>query len=111
MGPGGPVPNKPLATLSLSQQRDCNWGNLALPQLREYCSSTVHVLNPVLPLLVFWEFLVFSPCEEFLGFFLCFSLLFQGFQGFGTDKNPCFFDGFPCLFLKKQGKEGQGRYP
>ena len=25
-------------------------------------------------------------------------------------KNPCFFGGFPCLFLKKQGKEGQGSY-
>ena len=23
-------------------------------------------------------------------------------------KNPCFFVGFPCLFPKKQGKEGQG---
>ena len=56
----------------------------------------------------FFEFLVFFPLRGIPCFFERFSLLFQGFQGFGRDKDPCFFGVFPCLFPKKQGKEGQG---
>ena len=53
----------------------------------------------------------FSPARNSLFFFEFFSLLFRGSQGFGRDKNPCFFlGGFPCNFPKKQGKEGQGCY-
>ena len=63
---------------------------------------------PVLPFLVFWEFLVFSPCEEFLVFLSVFPFFSKDFRGSVGIKNPCFFRGFPCLFPKKQGKEGQG---
>ena len=67
--------------------------------------------NPVLPFLVFLKFLVFFfplrgiPCFFFWAFFPSFSRDFRGSVGI---KNPCFFGGFPCLFPKKQGKEGQG---
>ena len=64
--------------------------------------------NPVLPFLVFLEFLVFSPCEEFLVFLSVFPFFSRDFRGSVGIKNPCFFGGFPCLFPKKQGKEGQG---
>ena len=43
------------------------------------------------------------PC-----FFERFSLLSRDFRGSVGIQNPCFFGGFPCLFPKKQGKEGQG---
>ena len=45
------------------------------------------------------------PC--FLSVFPFFSMDFRGSVGI---KNPCFFGGFPCLFPKNQGKEGQGGY-
>ena len=32
----------------------------------------------------------------------------RDFMGSVGIKNPCFFGGFPWLFSKKQGKEGQG---
>ena len=64
---------------------------------------------PVLPFLVFLEFLVFFPCEEFLVFSSVFPFFSRDFRGSVGIKNPCFFGGFPCLFpKKKQGKEGQG---
>ena len=44
-----------------------------------------------------------NPC-----FFDRFSLLFQGFLGFGGNGKSLFFGGFPCVFSKKQGKEDQG---
>ena len=54
----------------------------------------------------------FFPCflrfPIFLAVLCAFSFLFQGFEGFREEKNPCFFRGFPCLFPKKQGLEGQG---
>ena len=40
-------------------------------------------------------------------FFERFSLLFQGFWGFGRAKKSLFLGGFPCRFPKEQGKEGQ----
>ena len=51
--------------------------------------------------LLFW----FSdfPCLFFVFFFL-----FQEFEGFRQEKNPCFFV-FPCCFFVQQGLEGQGR--
>ena len=60
--------------------------------------------------LFFWNSLFF-PLRGIPCFFGRFSLLFQGFQGFGRDKNPCLFGGFPSFFPKKQGKEGQGSLP
>ena len=63
---------------------------------------------PVLPFLVFLEFLVFCPCEEFLVFSSVFPFFSRDFRGSVGTKKPCFFGGFPCLFPKKQGKEGQG---
>ena len=63
---------------------------------------------PVLPFLVFLKFLVFSPCEEFLVFLSVFPFFSRDFRGSVGIENPCFFGGFPCLFPKKQGKEGQG---
>ena len=65
--------------------------------------------GPVLPFLVFWNSLFFfSPCEEFLVFSSVFPFFSRDFRGSVGIKNPCFFGGFPCLFPKKQGKEGQG---
>ena len=47
-----------------------------------------------------------SPC-----FFERFSLLFQGFQGFGRDKKSLFFcGGFSCVFFQKK-KERKDRVP
>ena len=67
------------------------------------------LLVPVLPFLVFLEFLGFFPCEEFLVFSSVFPFFSRDFRGSVGITNPCFFGGFPCLFPKKQGKEGQGR--
>ena len=64
--------------------------------------------NPVLPFLVFLEFLVFWPCKEFLVFLSVFPFFSRDFRGSVGIKIPCFFGGFPCHFPKKQGKEGQG---
>ena len=64
-----------------------------------------------------------APCPSFPCFFgiPCFFPLrgipcfFERFPFFSRDfggsvgiKKPCFFGGFPCLFPKNQGKEGQG---
>ena len=54
------------------------------------------------------EFLVFSPCEEFLVFLSVFPFFSRDFSGSVGIKNPCFLGGFPGHFPKKQGKEGQG---
>ena len=37
-----------------------------------------------------------------------FPFFSRDFGGSVGIKNPCFFGGFPCLFPKNQGKEGQG---
>ena len=66
--------------------------------------------NPVLPFLVFLEFLVFFCCEDFLVFLSVFPFFSRDFRGSVGIKNPCFFGGFPCRFPKKQGKEGQGSH-
>ena len=52
---------------------------------------------------------LFLPCEEFLVFSSVFPFFSRDFRGSVGIKNPCFFGGFPCLFPKKQGKEGQGK--
>ena len=72
-----------------------------------FCDCQVRK-NPVLPFLVFWEFLVFFPCEDFLVFLGVFPFFSRDFRGSVGIKYPCFFGGFTCLFPKKQGKEGQG---
>ena len=73
-------------------------------------SCAFFVPYPVLPFLVLLEFLDFFPCEEFLAFLSVFPFFCRDFRGSVGIKNPCFFGGFPCLFPKKQGKEGQGKH-
>ena len=66
---------------------------------------------PVLPFLVFLDFLVFSPCEEFLGFLTVFPL-FPGILGARWGwKILVFWVVFLAVFHKKQGREGQGKFP
>ena len=59
---------------------------------------------PVLPFLVFLDFLVFSPCEDFLVFLSVFPFFSRDFRRSVGIKNPCFFGGFPCPFSKKTRK-------
>ena len=61
--------------------------------------------------LFFWISLFFFPCEEFLVFLSVFPFFSRDFRGSVGIKNPCFFGGFPRVFQKKQGKEGQGTLP
>ena len=64
---------------------------------------------PVLPFLVFLDFLVFFPCEDFLVFLTVFLFFSRDFRGSVAIKNPCFFGGFPCLFQKnKERKDRDG---
>ena len=72
------------------------------------------ILSRKLPLsflsLLFLNSLFFSLARNslfFLSVFLFFSRDSRGSVGI---KIPCFFAGFPCLFLKEQGKEGQGPF-
>ena len=79
-------------------------------RLRFLCPSADDYHYPVLPFLVFWISLFFLLARIslfFRAFFVFFSRDFRGLVGI---KNPCFFGGFPCLFPKKQGKEGQGTH-
>ena len=64
--------------------------------------------NPVLPFLVFGEFLVFFPCEEFLVFSSVFPFFCGDFRGSVGIKDPWFFGGFSGLFPKKN-KERKDR--
>ena len=64
-------------------------------------------IDPQIVLSLLFNFLAFLLCKDFLAF-LSMSLLSQGFGGSPVKKNPCFFGSFPCLLLKKQGKEDQG---
>ena len=57
----------------------------------------------------FLEFLVFSPCEDFIVFLTVFPFFSRDFRGSVGIKNPCFFGGFPCLFSKKKKKTRKGR--
>ena len=63
---------------------------------------------PVLPFLVFLEFLGFLALQGIPCFFERFSLLFQGFWGFGRDKKSLFFWWFSLPFSKKN-KERKDR--
>ena len=66
---------------------------------------------PVLPFLVFLEFLVFSPCEIFLVVLTVFHFFSRDFRGsVGIKKSLFFLVVFPAFFQKKQGKEGQGSF-
>ena len=72
-------------------------------------SPSVRSDFPVLPFLVFFGI----PCFFFLRGIPCFFLsvfpsFSKDFRGSAGIRNPCFFGSFPCLFPKKQGKEGQG---
>ena len=63
---------------------------------------------PVLPFLVFLEFLAFSPCEEFLVFLSVFPFFSRDFRGSVGIKNPCFFGGFSLSFSQKTRKGRTG---
>ena len=65
---------------------------------------------PVLPFLVFLEFLVFFCLARISLFFLSvFPFVSRDFRSSAGIKNPCFFVVFLAVFpKKKQGKEGQG---
>ena len=81
--------------------------NLAKPQMG--CSKTGLKRHfPVLPFLVFLEFLVFFPCEDFLVFLSVFPFFSRDFRGSAGIRNPCCFGGFPCRFPKKN-KERKDR--
>ena len=74
-------------------------------------SKCVLIIYPVLPFLVFLEFLGFFLLRGFSSFFLSvFPFLSRDFKGSVGIKNPCFIGGFPWRSPKKQGKEGQGNY-
>ena len=56
----------------------------------------------------FFDFLTFL-FSDFPCFFLCVFLSFsKDLRGSAKNRNPCFFQGCPLLFPKKQGLEGQG---
>ena len=56
---------------------------------------------PSNPRFFFFDFLVFLSFSDFPCFFVRFSFLFQGFEGFREEKNPLHFSGFPLLFFQK----------
>ena len=63
---------------------------------------------PVLPFLVFLEFLIFSPCEEFLVFLSVFPFFSRDCRGSVRSvgiKNPCFLGGFPGLCPKNKERK------
>ena len=65
---------------------------------------------PFLCSFFFWNSLFFSPFSfwDFLVFLTVFPFFSRDSRGSAGIKNPCFFGGFPCLFPKNKGKEGQG---
>ena len=86
-------------------------GSVPGPPCKFFSNLNVVISNPVLPFLVFLEFLVFFPCEDFLVFLSVFPFFSRDFRGSVGIKNPCFFCWFSLPFSKKkQGKEGQGCY-
>ena len=68
--------------------------------------------NPVLPFLVFWEFLVFFPSEEFLVFFTVFPFFSRDFRGSVGLRNPCLFWWFslPCFLKKNKERKDRERF-
>ena len=65
--------------------------------------------NPVLPFLVFLEFLVFFPLRGFPFFLSDFAFFSRHVRGSVEIKIPCFFDRFPGLFPKnKERKDREG---
>ena len=65
--------------------------------------------SPVLPFLVFWEFLVFFPCEDFLVFLSVFPFFSRDFRGSEGIKNPFFLWFFLPLSKKtRKGRTGRG---
>ena len=61
--------------------------------------------NPLLRFLVFLEFLVFFPCEEFLVFLSVFPFFSRDFRGSAGIKNPCFFWRFSWPFSKNKERK------
>ena len=75
------------------------------PECTKLSHSQSLVKFPVLPFLVFWDFLVFLPCEDFLVFFERFSLLFRDFRRSVGIKNPCFLVVFLAFFQKNKERK------
>ena len=67
--------------------------------------------NPVLPFLVFFEFLVFWPCKEFLVFLSVFPFFSRDFRGSAGIKKSLFFGWFSLPFSKKTRKGRTGKIP
>ena len=60
---------------------------------------------PVLPFRVFFEFLAFFPCEEFLVFLSVLPFFSRDFRGSVEIKNPCFLGGFPGHFPRNKERK------
>ena len=67
------------------------------------CGCPVH--NPVLPFLVFLEFLVFSPARNSLFFSSVFPFFSRDFRGSVGIKNPCFLVVFRAFFQKTKERK------
>ena len=71
---------------------------------KDWESATLSFLS------LFFGIPCFFPCEKFLVFLSVFPFFSRDLGASAGIKNPGFFGGFPCLFPKNQGKEGQGKY-
>ena len=60
--------------------------------------------HPDLPILVFFRFPRFFFFFGFPCFFVLFSSLFLGFQGFCGEENPCFFRGILEQLVSETGR-------
>ena len=66
---------------------------------------------PVLPFLVFLEFLGFWPCKEFLVFLSVFPFFSRDFRGSVGIKNPCFLVVFLATFQKNKERKDRAMHP
>ena len=82
-------------------------GQLLFRSTQKTSRKRENIYCPVLPLLVFCAIPCFFPLQGFPCFFFFerFSLLFQGFEGFGRDKQSLFFVWFSLPFSKTQRKD------
>ena len=65
---------------------------------------SIFCLIPNLPFLTFLDFLAFYLFKEFLAILSVLPFFPKDFRGSASQRNPCFFGGFPGCFPKK-GKE------
>ena len=64
--------------------------------------------NPDPPILAFFDFLAFFLFRFSLLFWSVFAFFSKDLRGSAKRKKPLLFGGFPLLFPKRQGLEGQG---